>query len=195
MFLKPATLNGLMKQAYKSGLTVARTADDWLYIAGNYWEVSVKREFVPKRTMGDIIALAGELPLPGERFQATKYGNQIETEMRLEVYDEPFREEFTLTNTNVLLVGNGGVVQRLLQDESTGHIYVVNNVFMAIVDNALIEKDRGEYEVTEPLFCPGEGILWKNNVCKLKAQFRRDDKNKKVLENLKGVDITPEVPQ
>lgn len=39
------------------------------------------------------------------------------------------------------------------------------------------------------------GILWKNNVCKLRAHFRTDDKNIKVLKSLKGVDITPEVPE
>ena len=30
MFLKPGTLNALMKKAYKSGLAVGRTEDDWL---------------------------------------------------------------------------------------------------------------------------------------------------------------------
>lgn len=43
MFLRPSTLNALMKKAYKSGLAVARTEDDWLYIAGSYWEISVKK--------------------------------------------------------------------------------------------------------------------------------------------------------
>lgn len=37
--------------------------------------------------------------------------------------------------------------------------------------------------------------LQKNNVCKLRAHFRTDDKNIKVLKSLKGVDITPEVPE
>lgn len=46
-----------------------------------------------------------------------------------------------------------------------------------------------------PLFNPLRGILWKNNVCKLRAHFRTDDKNIKVLKSLKGVDITPEVPE
>ena len=52
MFLKPGTLNALMKKAYKSGLAVGRTEDDWLYIAGSYWEVSIKREFVAKKNIG-----------------------------------------------------------------------------------------------------------------------------------------------
>ena len=30
MFLKPNVLNSLMKQAYKTGLVVARTTDNWI---------------------------------------------------------------------------------------------------------------------------------------------------------------------
>lgn len=193
MFLKQSTLNGLMKQAYKSGLTVARTEEDWLYIAGSYWEVSVKKDFVPKKTMGDLIALIGELPLAGERFRATKEGNQMETGLRFQIEDEQFGQD-TLTVTDVCLIGTAGTVQRLLQDEDTGNIYVVNNAFVNIIDNGAIEKDRGEYAVENPFFHPAYGILWKNNVCKLRACFRRDDKNNKILKSLKGVDITPEVP-
>ena len=142
-----------MKKAYKTGLVVARTQDaqgnDWLYLAGSYWEVSVNKDFIPKKTLGDIITL----------------------------------------------IGTQGTVQRLLQDEQTGQIYPVNNVFVSIINNAMVEEDKGEYTVTEPLFNPFRGILWKNNVCKLRAHFRTDDKNIKVLKSLKGVDITPEVPE
>lgn len=99
------------------------------------------------------------------------------------------------TRTDVLLIGTQGTVQRLLQDEQTGQIYPINNVFVSIINNAMVEEDKGEYTVTEPLFNPFRGILWKNNVCKLRAHFRTDDKNIKVLKSLKGVDITPEVPE
>ena len=48
MFLSTSVLNNLMKKAYKTGLVVARTQDaqgnDWLYLAGSYWEVSVNKE-------------------------------------------------------------------------------------------------------------------------------------------------------
>lgn len=101
----------------------------------------------------------------------------------------------TLTITDVLLIGTQGTVQRLLQDEQTGQIYPFNNVFVSIINNAMVEEDKGEYTVTEPLFNPFRGILWKNNVCKLRAHFRTDDKNIKVLKSIKGVDITPEVPE
>ena len=187
-----------MKKAYKTGLVVARTQDaqgnDWLYLAGSYWEVSVNKDFIPKKTLGDIITLIGELPRPGERFKATKEGNQIEIEMPMAINEDGFGTD-TLTITDVILIGTQGTTQRLLQDELTGQIYPINNVFISIINNAMVDKDGGEYEVTKPFFNSYRGILWKNNVCKLRAHFRTDDKNIKVLENLKGVDITPEVPE
>ena len=198
MFLSTSVLNNLMKKAYKTDLVVARTQDaqgnDWLYLAGSYWEVSVNKDFIPKKTLGDIITLIGELPKPGERFKATKEGNQIEIEMPMAINEEGFGTD-TLTITDVILIGTQGTAQRLLQDELTGQIYPINNVFISIINNAMIENERGEYSVTEPFFNPIRGILWKNNVCKLRAHFRTDDKNIKVLKSLKGVDITPEVPE
>lgn len=150
--------------------------------------------FHSKKTLGDIITLIGELPRPGERFKATKEGNQIEIEMPMAINEDGFGTN-TLTITDVILIGTQGTAQRLLQDELTGQIYPINNVFISIINNAMVDKDGGEYEVTKPFFNSYRGILWKNNVCKLRAHFRTDDKNIKVLENLKGVDITPEVPE
>lgn len=194
MFLKPSILNRLMKQAYKSGLVIARNEKDWLYIAGKYWEIEIKEGFIPKKTLGDIIALTGELPKMGERFVATKEGNQLEIEMPMEVRNECFNESDRLDITDVVLIGTAGTAQRLLQDEDTGKIYVVNNAFIQIVDNFVIEKSKGEHTVGIPSYHPAYGILFKNNVCKLKANFRADEKNDKILKNLEGVDITPEVP-
>lgn len=194
MFLKPSVLNNLMKKAYKGGLRVGRTENDWIYLAGGYWETIIKREFIPKKTLGDIITLVGELPEKGECFLATKEGNQIECGVTLDVDDDEFKEA-TLTVTKLLLISHEGVVQRLLQDENTGRIYIVNNVFMSIVDNGLIEESKGEYGVFEPFYHPAHGILWKNNVCKFRAHFRIDEKNGKTLKELKSVDITPDIPQ
>lgn len=197
MFLSTSTLNGLMKKAYKTeGLTVARTLEgerDWLYLAGSYWEVSVDKDFIPNKTLGDIITLVGELPQPGGRVLATREGNQMELDILPMAVSEKGYTTDTLTITDVILIGTSGVVQRLLQDEMTGRIYPVNNVFIAIINNDMIEEDRGEYAVTEPFFNES-GILWKNNACRLRARFRPDDKNTKVLAGLEGVDITPEVP-
>lgn len=119
----------------------------------------------------------------------------MELEMPVEVDDSAFGEHKTLTVTDMLLIGTMGTIQGMLQDEDTGDIYAVNNVFVNIVDNSQIEEDKGEYRVERPYFHKGHGILWQNNVCKLRAHFRSDDKNIKTMKNLKGVDITPEVPE
>lgn len=58
----------------------------------------------------------------------------------------------TLTITDVILIGTQGTAQRLLQDELTGQIYPINNVFISIINNAMVDKDGGEYEVTKPFF-------------------------------------------
>ena len=196
MFLAPGILNKLMKKAYSSeGLTVAVDKEEWIYLAGTRWQVSVKREFIPKKTLGDIIALTGELPEKGERFRATKEGNQMETGLPLTVSEEGFENKDMLTVTDLILFGKEGTAQRLLQDELTGNIYAVNNAFIAIVNNALIDEQNGEHRVERPYFNPITGILWKNNVCKMRAAFRsNDEKNIKIMKNLEGVDITPEIP-
>ena len=147
------------------------------------------------KTKGDLIALIGELPQPGERIKATKEGNQVEVGLPLEIDESGFEPGRVLQISNVLLLGTGGTVERLLQDMDTGKIYVVNNVFSNIVDNGLIEADKGEYAVEVPFFNETYGIMWKNNVCKLKAHFRCDDKNKRILERMQGLNISPEVPE
>ena len=67
--------------------------------------------FIPKKTLGDIITLIGELPRPGERFKATKEGNQIEIEMPMAINEEGFGTD-TLTITDVLLIGTQGTAQK-----------------------------------------------------------------------------------
>lgn len=193
MFLNKKVLKRLMTQAYKVGLTVAMNNDGWLYLAGSYWEVSIKKDFIPKETLGDIIALVGELPAPGERFSSSKEGNKMEFGSRLEVDLEPFKNMDVLTVTNMLLVGTEGTLQRILQDDEDGDIYAVNNVFIGIINNAEIMEHKGEYAVSAPFYDKRWGILWMNNVCRLHAQFRMDRKNDKVFEALRGLDITPEV--
>lgn len=192
MFLNKKVFKRLMTQAYKEGLKVAMSPDGWLYLAGQNWEVSIKKDFIPKETLGDIIALIGELPAPGERFSASKEGNQIEFDSKLEVSLEPFKNNDTLTVTNVILIGTAGTQQRILQDKEDGDIYAVNNVFINIINNAEIMEQKGEYAVNEPFYERCLGVLWMNNVCRLHAAFRMDRKNDKAFEALRGLDITPE---
>ena len=63
---------------------------------------------------------------------------------------EPFKNNDTLTVTNVILIGTAGTQQRILQDKEDGDIYAVNNVFINISNNAEIMEQKGEYAVNEP---------------------------------------------
>ena len=78
MFLSTSVLNNLMKKAYKTGLVVARTQDaqgnDWLYLAGSYWEVSVNKDFIPKKTLGDIIISDRRAAKTGRTVQGNERG-------------------------------------------------------------------------------------------------------------------------
>lgn len=189
MFLRPTVLNRLMKEAYKTGLRVSRDKEDWVHLEGEYWQVDVKKKYIGKKAMGDLIALIGELPEKGTGFTATKEGNQMEIVPEAGIKDI---SDFsgTLEITDMLLVGDGGTLQRLLQDTETGMIYPVNNVFIDIVNNGEIKEDAGEYAVYVLNYHPQRGILWQNNVCRLRAPFRRDKKNGSILETIAGADIT-----
>lgn len=195
MFLVPNVFNSLMKKAYKVGLAVARPTEEKIYIAGGYWEASIRKEFIPKKTLGDIIALTGELPEVGERFKATKDGNQMEMELRCDIDLSAFEQSNQLTLTNVCLIGSWGKIQRLLQDECTGGIYPVNDIFVKAVSDEMINEEKGEFTVSGPYFDPAAGILWENNVCAFRVLFSSDEKNNKILKALEGVDIMPEIPE
>ena len=195
MFLVPSVFNTMMKKAYKVGLVVARPTEEKLYISGGYWEASIRKEFIPKKTLGDIIALTGELPEVGERFRATKYGNQMEMELRRDIDLQAFEQSSQLTLTNVCLIGSWGKIQRLLQDEDTGVIYPVDDIFVRTVSDDVIDVESGEYTVSDPYFNPAAGVLWKNNVCAFRALFSSDEKNNKIMKALAGADITPEIPE
>ena len=175
-----------MKQAYKKGLAIAQT-EDRVYIAGSYWEMDVKREFLPKQILAQIYELAGEFPDVGERFEATKEGNQMQMGMSKAVSEEGFDEMIEVTR--ILIIGKNEVQQRVLQN-TKGNIYIVNNAFVNIADNSATDLENGEYSVDKPFFNHLKGILWKNNVARFHACWRRDENHERILAELTQVDLT-----
>lgn len=181
MFLNNGILRKLMKQAYKSGLAVAQT-EERVYLAGNSWEMDVRRSFLPKEILAQIIELAGELPEIGERFSATKEGNQMEGGLlRMEVSATEYNRQAYVTG--LILLSADGVHQRVLQDRAARKAYLVNDVFIQIADNLNLEESRGEYRVTAPIYCE-RGILWMNNAARFHAYWRADEAHEQLLESL-----------
>ncbi len=174
-----------MKEAYKTGLVVARNYADSIYIAGSYWEAQIKKDYIPKETMGDLISLIGEIPEAGQRISASKEGNQFEVGLPINIQTDPEEEQMEISD--LILIGCNGVQQRLLQRKNM-NTYAVNNVFISIVDNRLVDEKRGEYIVEKPYFAK-TGFMWVNNVCLFHAYFRGDKMNENTMKNLQGIDI------
>lgn len=184
MFVRLNILKKLMKEAYKTGLVIANSGERIL-IAGRYWEMDIANYAIPKELMGAIIELVGELPRVGERFSATKDGNQIEIG-NLEIEEKDHKTEYVITDFS--LITPLGVRQRLLQDYGTGKIRILNEVFINILNYMGIEP--GETRPEGP-FCDETSALISNNAMRLKARFRIDYENEKILKELEEVDLTP----
>ncbi len=191
MFLSNSILKRLMKQAYKGGLIVAQTPER-VYIAGDYWEMDVRREFLPKQILAQIIELAGELPEVGRRFKATKEGNQQEQYLRMEVDTDGYMDGVEITK--LVLIGTAGTAQRILQIPQ-GDVFIVNNAFAVIADNLNVEEEKGEYAVTKPLYHKTGGILWQNNVARFHAHWRSDDNHQRLLAEITQIDLTEDLPE
>ena len=188
MFVKLSILKKLMKQAYKSGLTLANSGERIL-IAGRYWEMDIRKEEMPKELLTAVIELVGELPEPGKRYSCTKDGNQQECGKALEVDPELFITEYLVTD--MTLLAKTGTKQRILQNYGTGAGELINEVFIDLVYDGEINGSRGETAPAGPFCKIGTGALWENNIMRFKAGFRIDDENEALLQQFQNVDLTP----
>lgn len=189
MFTNINILKRLMKQAYKTGLKVART-EDRIYIAGNYWETDIITEYLPKQIHAQIIELAGELPDVGERYSANKDEVQMEAGLSMEVSEEGFTNTVDVTGLIIL----GAVPQRIIQDSPKRRLYIINEVFAEIADNSSVEEGI-EFRVTRqaPFTDHRSGVLWKNNIQRFRAWFRSDEGHERLLTKLSMIDLTGDI--
>lgn len=187
MFLKAEILKKLMKEAYKkSGLAVANTGER-IYIAGSYWEMDILKKFLPKTILAQIIELAGELPEEGTRFLATKDGNQMEIGKREEVVVDG--DAVQLTVTNLIILSEYGVAQRVLQNPF-GKIVLINNIAICMVSGQVIEKEKGECEPIGPLYAFQKGVFWANNWVRFRYVERTvDNEDAELISNLEGLKL------
>ena len=187
MFLNNTILKRLMKKAYKSENMVVAQTEDRFYIGGLYWEMDVRKAFMPKQILAQLIELAGEVPEQGKAFRTTKDGNREEDGLRTEVETEQFEKPIDITD--IIVIGDLGTYQRVLQAQD-GKTYIVNNIFVDIADNNATEEQRGEYNVTLPMYEEKQGILWMNNVARFRAGWRIDDRHAGILREMSGIDLT-----
>lgn len=82
---------------------------------------------------------------------------------------------------------------RILQNPKDGEIVLINEKFVNMIDNTVIDYENGETQVEGPLTSRKiQGVFWRNNIMAMHVYPRIDDHNMKLLRFLETFDITDE---
>ena len=192
MFITSKGFKKLINEAYKGfGLRIGNDGEGY-YISGGYWVIWVMHGWIPKKELASIIELTGEMPEPGQGFKATKEGNQYELQWN-EAYaamKNAMECEECMDVTPLTLKYNNGQQARILKNMSDGKIVLVNERFVDIVNNTVVEYDKGEFQAEGPMLSRRmRGVFWRNDTMALHVCTRTDDENKRLIEYLETFDI------
>lgn len=192
MFITSQGFKKLINEAYKGvGLNVGNDGEGY-YISGGYWVISIMHGWIPKKELASIIELTGEMPEPGEGFKATKAGNQ---------YELPWHEAYAAMThameceehmevTPMTLKYKNGQQARILQNPVNKTIVLIDERFIDIIDNTVVEYDKGEFQTEGPMISGKmQGVFWRNDTMALHVCPRTDDKNKRLIGYLEAFDI------
>ena len=193
MFITSQGLKKLINEAYKgAGLNVGNDGEGY-YISGGYWVIWIMHGWIPKKELASIIELTGEMPEPGEGFKATKAGNQ---------YELPWHEAYAAMThameceehmevTPMTLKYKNGQQARILQNPVNKTIVLIDERFIDIIDNTVVEYDKGEFQAEGPMISGKmQGVFWRNDTMALHVYPRTDDENKRLIRYLEAFDIT-----
>lgn len=192
MFITSQGFKKLINEAYKgAGLNVGNDGEGY-YISGGYWVIWIMHGWIPKKELASIIELTGEMPELGEGFKATKAGNQ---------YELPWHEAYAaMTNameceeymevTPMTLKYKNGQQARILQNPVNKTIVLIGERFIDIIDNTVVEYDKGEFQAEGPMISGKmQGVFWRNDTMALHVYPRTDDENKRLIGYLEAFDI------
>lgn len=192
MFVTSQGFKKLINEAYKgAGLNVGNDGEGY-YISGGYWVIWIMHGWIPKKELASIIELTGEMPEPGEGFKATKAGNQ---------YELPWHEAYAAMThameceeymevTPMTLKYKNGQQARILQNPANKTIVLISERFIDIIDNTVVECDKGEFQAEGPMISGKmQGVFWRNDTMALHVYPRTDDGNKRLIGYLEAFDI------
>lgn len=192
MFITSQGFKKLINEAYKGvGLNVGNDGEGY-YISGGYWVIWIMHGWIPKKELASIIELTGEMPEPEEGFKATKAGNQ---------YEIPWHEAYAAMThameceeymevTPMTLKYKNGQQARILQNPVNKTIVLIGERFIDIIDNTVVEYDKGEFQAEGPMISGKmQGVFWRNDTMALHVWPRTDDENKRLIGYLEAFDI------
>ena len=192
MFITSQGFKKLINEAYKgAGLNVGNDGEGY-YISGGYWVIWIMHGWIPKKELASIIELTGEMPEPGEGFKATKAGNQYELTWH-EAYaamTHAMECEEHMEVTPMTLKYKNGQQARILQNPVNKTIVLIGERFIDIIDNTVVEYDKGEFQAEGPMISGKmQGVFWRNDTMALHVYPRTDDENKRLIGYLEAFDI------
>ena len=191
MFLKSTIFKRLLKEAYSGPGLRLHNDGEGMYIGGNYWGAWVKNGRIAKKELGAIIELTGELPETGKGFLATKGGNQYEIweSVMRDVMGNARNYKRKPDVTKILIRTKQGTLARVLQDQGTGEITLLNEVFINLIDEKVVE--HGESFPTGPLTGDVAGVYWFNDIMAFMALpvDLEYSKTRKLIEDLEKFPI------
>lgn len=195
MFITTQGFKKLIKQAYKTrDLHIANDGLGYT-IAGGYWRIWIKHDWMPKKELAAVIELAGELPAEGQAFTVYEEGNQYEIEFqdKRSTIAIAMECETILEITPLVLRYATGQQARVLQRADTGEITLINDQFTDIITNKAIDHDKGESQVDGPFIHREEyGIFYRSDTMAVRIMPRTDDRNIELLKYLEQFDIMGE---
>lgn len=185
----------MIKQAYKTrDLHIANDGAGYT-IAGGYWRIWIKHDWIPKKELAAIIELTGELPAKGQAFTACEDGNQYEIKFPDERNAMALAMEckMMLEITPIVLRYKTGQQARVLQRADTREITLINDQFTDIISNKVIDYEKGESSASGPFIHHREyGIFYRSDTMAMQIMPRTDDKNIELLRYLEHFDIIGE---
>ncbi|MDE7331242.1 MAG: hypothetical protein K2O16_03225 [Lachnospiraceae bacterium] len=165
MFITTAGFKSLIKEAYKNGRLVAGATPEEYLFEGSFWVIRVHRDRLPKKEKAAVVELTGELPSPGEVFQAAK-GEANQQEMPdNSIWDignifRNCREEIAVTRS---LYQSGTGTYRVMQNRRNNNCFFISERFISIFDSRALTEGESLPEGPRALTAGRGTLYWKNN--------------------------------
>lgn len=191
MFLTTQSFKKLIKDAYKSGLRIGNDGEG-VFLCGSYWAIWIEQGRIPKKALGAVIELTGEMPMKGEAFKASPSGNQYEIEESVvyHVRENALSCKTELDVTN-LIIKEGEGLTRILQEPENLKLHFVNNIILDGISAKELNWEEGEETPMGPFIGAHEGLFWVNNVMALNVMERKC-KEIEIFDSLRKVRIMEE---
>lgn len=182
MFLKEAELKKLIKRAYNKGkLYIGVLSNDYI-INGCNFAIMIDKKKIPRKILGTIIELTGELPTEGEGKsygRGLEFAPEVDNEERWEKYFDVDHSVVKYTITTMCLE-RGNSLGRVIQAPDNTKNMIEESCMAAVKWNRELKGPFGKNNA-------GNSIIWYDDDCIFMATTVKSSKEEEFLEEIKSV--------